>query len=124
MHSNYYKSQDALLVFWPFNKDRTIIETLLFISTVDTVTNINVLCVPGGRRAALRAHVEGQLWSHPDGSRGGPGTHRAGVETGGPAPNALRPLLLEGLQGAARAQLWSADLVSLFESYLQCGADE
>lgn len=96
----------------------------MFDPPVNIVTNVPGVCVPGGRRAALRAHVEGQLRSHPDGARGRPGAHRAGVETGGPAPHALRPLILEGLQGAARTPLWPADLVSLEPSSccLQCEA--
>lgn len=59
--------------------------------------SVSPLPVPGGRRTAVRARVEGQLRSHPDGARGWPGAHRAGVETGGPAPHALRPVVLEGL---------------------------
>lgn len=93
-----------------------------------SVSVVSFLPVAGGRRAAVRAHVEGQLRSHPDGSRGRPGAHRAGVETGGPAPHALRPVVLEGLQEAARAPLWSADLVSVepdcLSSDLQHGADD
>lgn len=70
-------------------------------------------CVSGGRRAAVRAHVEGQLRPHPDSPCGWSSAHRAGTEAGGPAPHALWPLLLERLQEAQRTSLWTADIVSV-----------
>lgn len=77
---------------------------------VSQVQSLSV--VPGGRSAALRAYVEGQLRSHPDSSCGRSGAHRAGSEAGRPAPHALWPLVLEGLQEAQRTSLWTADRVS------------
>lgn len=47
------------------------------------------VCLPAGRSEALRAHVEGELWSNPDGARGRSGLDRAGPEAGGSAPHAL-----------------------------------
>lgn len=73
---------------------------------------LSVPCVPGGRSEAVRAHVEGELRSNPDSARGWSGADRAGPQEGGPAPHALRPLLLEGLQETPRTSLWTADIVS------------
>lgn len=72
--------------------------------------------VPAGRSAAVRAHVEGELRPHSDGSRGRPSAHWAGAEAGGPAPHEVRPVLLEGLQEAQRTSLWTADIVSVTHS--------
>lgn len=74
--------------------------------------SLSVSRIPGGRSEALRAHVEGELWSNPDGACGRSGVNRAGPEAGGSAPHAFGPLLLEGLQKTQRTSLWTADIVS------------
>lgn len=76
-----------------------------------------VSCVSVGGSTAVRPHVEGELWPHPDSSRGWSSAHWAGAETGGPASHALRPLLLERLQEAQRASLWTADIVSITQTF-------
>lgn len=67
---------------------------------------------PAGRSATVWARVEGELRSDPDGARGRSGVDRAGPEAGGPAPHALGPFLLEGLQNTQRTSLRTADIVS------------
>ncbi len=62
-----------------------------------------------GGQEEVRAHVEGQLWAHPNGPCGRARADRAGAETGGPAPHALGPLVLEGLPQAPRRRIRTPD---------------
>lgn len=64
-----------------------------------------------GGQEEVRAHVESEFWTHPDGSCGRSRTNRAGAETGGSASHALGPLILEGLSAAQRTWIWTSDRV-------------
>lgn len=73
---------------------------------------LSVSRIPAGRPEAVRANMEGEIRSNPDGARGRSGVDRAGPEAGGSVPHALQYLLLEGLQKTQRTSLWTADIVS------------
>lgn len=79
--------------------------------------SLSLPLLSAGRSKAIWVHVEGELRSHLDSSRGRSSAHWAGTEAGGPAPHALWPLLLEGLQGSKRTSLWAPDIVSITHSW-------